>query len=149
MTSPPSPPITAGRDLARARPGERVCIHADLTTLGLPLTTVQTVVLANVNFVPPEGSRPASVVGALVRAGRQGLRDGVLLREGSGALAVRLGTGWRLGWRAAGYHPGKRGWYALDEAGLLVPLHRVDVAVGAGRHLFVRIPGEREYPRGR
>lgn len=144
-----SPTITAGRDLSRARPGERVRIHADLTTLGLPLTAVQTVVLANVNFVPPDGERPASVIGALVRTGRQGLRDGVLLREGSGALAVRLGGGWRLGWRAAGFHPGKRGWYALDEANAMIPLYQVDVAVGVGAHLFVRIPSEREYPHGR
>ncbi len=143
------PPITAGRDLSRARPGERVRIHADLTTLGLPLTPVQTVVLANVDFVPPDGERAPSVVGGLLRVGRQGVRDGVLLREGSGTLAVRLGAGWRLGWRTAGFHPGRRGWFALDEAGLLVALHHVDVAVGVGKHLFVRSPSEGEYARGR
>lgn len=141
--------INAGRDLARVAPGERVRIHADLTTLGLPLTPVQTVILSNVAFVSPEGERQASVVGALIRTGRRGLRDGVLLREGSGALAVRLGGGWRLGWRVAGFHPGKRGWYALDESERMVVLHHVDVAVGVGHHLFVRIPSDREYPHGR
>lgn len=145
----PPPIVAAGRDLARVAPGERVRIHADLLTLGLPLTPVQTVVLANVDFVPPDGERAASLVGTLLRTGRQGLRDGVLLREGSGTLAVRLGTGWRLGWRVAGYHPGRRGWFALDAAGLLAALHRVDVAVGVGKHLFVCIPSDREYARGR
>lgn len=143
------PPVVAGRDLARVAPGERVRIHADLLTLGLPLTPVQTVVLANVDFVPPDGERAASLVGTLLRTGRQGLRDGVLLREGSGTLAVRLGTGWRLGWRVAGFHPGRRGWYALDESERMVPLHHVDVIVGVGHHLFVRIPSDREYARGR
>jgi len=141
-------PIIAGRDLSRARPGERVRIHADLTTLGLPLTPAQTVVLANVDFVPIDGDRPASVIGALVRTGRRGLRDGVLLRESSGALAVRLGAGWRLGWRVAGFHPGKHGWYALDEANMMVPLLHVDVAVGVGKHLFVLSRAKGNTPEG-
>lgn len=132
-------------DLTRAPVGSRLRVCADEKNLGLPLPRGQSVVLSNVTFLPPDAEHRASVSGALLRVGGVGRRDGVLLREGSGALAVRLGSEWRLGWRVAGYHPERKAWYWIDvrRPGTLMPLYHVDVAVGIGRHLFVRAAAPR------
>lgn len=129
--------INAGQELALAQPGQRLRFRVDLLTLGLPLTPTQTVILSDVVFLPPSGEHQATVGGSLVRVGGISTRDGVILRPLSGALAVRQGGTWRLGWSVVGWHPAKKGWYRIDNKDRMLPLHHTDFAVGIGRHLFV------------
>ena len=138
--------IKAGRDLARAQIGQRLCFSVDLLTWGLPLTRAQTVVLSEVVFLPPSGEQPATVGGALVQVGGVGVKDGVVLRPRSGALAVRQGGTWHLGWDVVGWHPASKGWYRIDSKGRMLPLHLTAFAVGVGRHLFAPTLRQREYP---
>ena len=137
--------INAGRELARVQPGQRLCFNVDLLTLGLPLTTTQTVILSEVVFLPPSGEQQATVGGSLVQVGGISVKDGVVLRPRSGALAVRQDGTWRLGWSVVGWHPAKKGWYRIDSKGRMLPLYHADFAVGVGRHLFAPALRQREY----
>ncbi len=128
--------IDAVRDLSQVQPGQRLCFNVDLLTMGLPLPPTQTVILSEAVFLSPSGDQRASVSGSLVQVGGISVKDGVVLRPRSGALAVRQPGAWRLGWSVVGWHAAKKCWYRIDSKGRMLPLQHVDFVVGVGRHLF-------------
>lgn len=138
-----SPMIVPGSELIGCPPGRHVKVYASLTaqSLGLPLGKQHVVVLRSVRFLVGSESEHPFVIGTVERAGVKARAagfdlTGVILRPRSGAFAAYVDGVWRLGWRVAGWHPGKKAWQALDE-GQMRPLTYADCAVAFGAHLFV------------